>query len=629
MIFNRPFNPRFFLNYMKDKSHAECWQYFADDRNHVVKEKQSHGTVIGIALRPQFFARKAATGVDLIIYDDGDTHMSFYKDEVWYKEYEVADSTKEPYHPAYKYICPVMFNTPHNPVWLTQQEGLSVSCGQASYINKIVVTKFKNSAMEYVFDTSHAAIGDNSVFAITEGYRYTLSFDADSNPNPTLKINDQITTRASDLIDCFKILTQQFFHTKGYSFNKNYMVVHRLLDKDLDNWLFYKYRKSDNKDVVALLSEQYAALTDEKSFYQLPFNEVQLLSLYHNLRYKKINNFENALPWREAILERLLNSDTKSAVDACFYGHQFPSSIKKLMIKTGVLGVSRRACTAISNAVQTIGIDKTRLFIAEVGDQSQPDYYILRNEHLIEAFAVGLNVNVIKDMQKDALYYKNNRNPFSGLINQDIERLLLHKGRYVYDVMVMFDYLRANVEDFVIPSKNLTKAHDNMSKLYTAYKQTESSFEITAMQTVDTSAQTPIFEYNEYIIRSPMTAYELLTIGNDMRHCIGSYMKEFYYRQLEIVVMTDRSGRYLVCMELRGSNVVQAKLKYDDLACDNEKYLMVIEAYMAERHLIPMTRDLGGNNPEYNFIANQNDTKDKERVAIVQDIKNGQQNGIT
>lgn len=488
---------------------------------------------------------------------------------------------------------------------------------QASYIHKIVVTKFKNRAVDYVFDTSRAAVDERGVFTITEGRRYALSFGADSNPNPTLKINDQITTLASDLIACFKILTQQFLYTKGYSLNKNYMVVHRLLDKHLNNWLFYKYAPFDTKDPVALLSNQYAQLSDERIFYQLPFNEIQLLSIYDSLKYKRINGYyDDSLPWRNNILERLLDSDTKSAVSACFYGYQFPSSIKKLMIKTGVLGCSYRACAAILNAIKTIGIDKTRLFIAQVDDQTQPDYYILRKAYLIEAFALGLNVNVIKDMQR------------VGIENQNIESPLLIKARYIYDIMTMYDYLKSRVEDYVVPSRHLTDAHHRMSMLYTAYKQTESSVEITAMKTVDTSAQLPIFEYDDYIVRSPMTTYELLTIGNKMCHCVGSYMKGFYYRQLEIVVMTDRLGRYLVCMELRGKNVVQAKLKYDDLASNNKEYLRVIKAYMAERNLVAMTRDLGDNNPEYSFIANQYETKDKERVAIVQNIRNDQHNKL-
>lgn len=121
MRFNEPFNAKFFLNYMKNKSHEEYRQCLINDGDRVAKEKQPHGTVIGIALSPQFFAFQTATGVDLIEHDGSETHASSYTDEVWYQEHEIIESRQELYHSAYKHICPVMYNAPNHPIWLNKQ----------------------------------------------------------------------------------------------------------------------------------------------------------------------------------------------------------------------------------------------------------------------------------------------------------------------------------------------------------------------------------------------------------------------------------------------------------------------------------------------------------------------------
>lgn len=574
-------------------------------KGRAVKKKTADGTVITIDLKPKYFAFTPKDGgVDLIKNTDKELTVLSYTQQDWDDELCVVESTQDLYHPAYKFLCPVMHNAPRNPVWLNSEHGQL----SRRYINKIQVVKFKDGSFDYHFNTITAKIDRHNKFTLSQTRNFSLAFPPAPNPNPILKVNGEVATHATDLLDLIKVLTDQFLYTQGYSLNKDYMVVHRLLNDHLSSWLsdtrLRFHEKTLKSDMAAILTK----LRNSPLFYDLPFNEIQLLNLFNPNKFAWRDHTHASVKMRDAIHAKLRVSDTKSAVDACFYGCRYPESIKKLMLKSGLLTFSEGTYKAIAEAVDSMGVDRTRIFITDVNDQSQPDYYILRYPHLIDAFAKGINVSFIKDIQK-----------MNG--KKGSKKTLTSKERYVRDTMGMYAYLSTKIESIDLPARNLKVVHDHLSVLYNIYRKAENGAEMTAIKTVDTSNQIIPFEHNGYLIRSPTTAYELLSIGEAMRHCVGSYMSGYYYRRFEIAVLVNDAGEYLACIEIRRNNVVQAKLRINQPAWTNEEYLATINAFMDRDGLKSATQDLGVDQPDYEWESTARTYDDPERLAIVKSIK--------
>lgn len=574
-------------------------------KRYATKEKTAQGEVVTISLNPSYFAFTTKVGsVELIKNDGYQEDITSYSGEEWERELCVIETTKETYHPAYKNMCPVMHNAPRNPIWLLNDYDVK----SARYIDKILVTKLKDGSVDYYFDTALATINSREDFCIDRDRSFNLIFPPAPNNTPILKVDGEVSGSAVDLIDLLRVLTNQFLYTKGYSIHRDYMIIHRMLDAHFSLWMSNDGHRYDEKSLVKDMVVRLKQLRKSASFYDLPFTEIELLNLFNKARYPWRDSNKKAYELRGKVHRYLISSDTKSAVNACFYDQTYPDSIRKLLLKTGLLRFDKSTYLAITNAVDNIGVDKTRIFISDVNDLSQPDYYVLNRPHLIEAFAQGLNVNVIKSIQK-----------LNG--KRGAKKDLTAKQRYIADLMGMYKYLSKHNQELVMPSRNLKDAHNALSVLYTLYRRAENGAEMTAFKTVDTSAQIKPFESNGYLIRSPTTAYELLSVGEYMRHCVGSYLSGFYYRNFEIALLTNEAGEYLCCIEIRGKSVVQAKLRMNVCAYSSLEYLEVINAFMKRDGLVSATQDLGSDFAEVDWYTQNRSKNDEERIAIVNAIK--------
>lgn len=569
----------------------------------VVKNKQPYGTEILLNFDPKFFQAYNNNVIQLWNISDGKARVNNYDPNIWYAPFCMVESTKKRYHPSYKNLCPVLHNADNNPIILKEIEGLP----QASYINHINTKRYKNNDVSILIHTTLAVLEDG-VLELIPNDSYELFLPEEGQP--TFEVNGRLSHRVDHLIDMFDLLCSQFLYSKGYSLHKDYMVIHRLLDQHLPHWFANRYLSTATNTIPATLRAQLDKLRASPLLYDLPYTEIQLMNLYNDARYDglAVDRKAQSDSLIGNILKHLENGDTKSATAGVFHGNNYPSSIKKVLLKTDPLQFNTNCYHAIAACVKNIGVDKTRIFITKVGSDNLPDYDILNSEALLTAFSLGWNVG-------------NNKQPEGGVKNKLQYKNLRTKRRLVQDSFNMYSRLKTQEVALELPSNNIKEIHDYLSPIFTLYRRAESSAEMTAMKTVDTSSQLKRLQTQDYIVRSPVTAYELMEVGTQMRHCVASYAGRFFYRQIEIALLTDREGEYLVCLEIYDGKVVQAKMKFNKPVCQNDEYLDIVMDFIAFNDLEAATSDIESNYGEYHYYYDYNTPQDQQRVDIVAEFR--------
>lgn len=620
-IYHFDYNPNTVATFAEQSKRFQ--QSLADLDSEAVKTKQPFGKVITLDIAPKYFLAPATSGFSLYALFDliaSNDQSTFISEEDWYKEHHTIAKTKKKYHPAYKNICPVLRNAPKNPIWLVGDSNHAT----ATYITKIVATRYKDESCSYYFETQRATVEDN-VLSVVSGANYTLSFSAlpphhsfwSYRMSPRsgwsnvcaarqaeMKVNGEPNTNAAPLIDLIDLLTNQFLYKDGYSLHKAYKVFHRYLDQDLAYWFKGCNLNYQAKPINEKLHEWYDQLRDNPEFYDLPFDEIQLLNLYNNLKDSWVGLDQLAEGYRSEVLKYLQAGDTKSAVDACFFGYVYPQSIRKILIKIGLLAYPKHVYGAIHNCIEKVGVDKTLMFITDINNAGEPDLGLISNVVLIEAVAAGFNINIIKTLQKKGA-------------SQKILDQMTEKFKYIADTMYMYERLMANNIPLVFKSKNIDRVHFYLVNIYTLYGNISSDAEMSAVESVDTSEQTETYKAGEYTIRSPYTASELIKVGTDMSHCVAIYVQRFFYRQTEILLLVDKKDRYIACIEVLDSYVIQAKLSYDRPLHANTEYLDIVLAYIAQRNLKTASIDFGPDQTFYKIPHEYYPSKDSERKRVV------------
>lgn len=577
----------------------------------VVKKKHAFGKTLTLSMTPAYFLANKMDG--LLRFDASlpESEPTYFTEDEWFKEHKTIAKTKERYHPAYKSLCPVLRNAPKNPVVLHLEAGESEA--GCVYISKIMITQFKDDCVQYDFETQNVRANiEKGVIGVSAGKCYSLSFEPlaahhsyhyypDTKREGLLCIDGTITTRAEDFIELLELLSGQFLYKKGYSLHKSYVALHRFIDADLGYWLAGRTLSDKGQTIAKTVRGWHEELKANPAFYDLPFNEIQLLGLYNNLKYGWKKEPELAQNLRESILAPLLVGDTRTAVNACFFGYVFPPSIKKLLLKTGLLTFPKYVYAAIHHCVEKAGVDKTLLFISDVNKAGEPDLSIIDNCVLLGALAEGFNIDIIKKLQKSG----------------DVKSLLHEKFKLIEDTMTMYERLQQANVPLVFASKNINRAHDYLANLYTFHANVNSKAEMSAIEAMDTSQQSVRYEAGEYVIRSPYTASELVKVGIAMCHCVAVYIQRFYYRQIDILLLTNTNGSYLGCIEVFDGHVMQAKLKHNKPLYRNTEYLAVVKNYIKENHLLTTTTDLGEDCPLHPLKTKVLPYKDKERVVAV------------
>lgn len=570
-----------------------------DRTSTVTKTRKPYGIEIELRFNPKYFLLPYDEVVELWDVSGEGAHVTKYKTDAWFYPFCTIASTKYKYHPAYKNLCPVLHNAHHNPITLKDSDGLL----KASYIKRITTQRYKNGDVSVKIYTT-VAVKEGTTLTLTAHDNYRLILPVKGQK--LLEVNGCLTTKAVDFANCFEALTTQFLYKKGYSLHKDYKVIHRLIDDHLLQWFADKRLYTNDQSLSELIVERMNSVQSNPLLYDLPFTEVQLLNLYNKQRFAFAHREEVAADFIETITDYLKDGDTVSATAACYYGNNYPASIKKLMLKSDPLEFSKQSYDAISACIDRVGVDKTRMFITDVHNDGSPDYFILKRHLLLKALSFGWNISIIKDLQKLP-------------VSKHSRRQLASKIRLIADSVHMQQSLLEQGITLNIPSKNLKEVHDYLSPIYTVYRKAESSAEVSALESVDTSEQLLAFTTNDYVVRSPFTASELMDVGSQMRHCVAAYADRFYYRQIEIAVLTDTDGEYLVCLEIYGNSVVQAKMKFNKPVSQNKEYLAVVMDFITLNNLKAATADIDGRYHSYKYDYSA--PRDQSRVDIVTAIR--------
>lgn len=589
-----------------NEHHKIARQRKIDSKDAVRIDKTAAAKVIALNLNPKHF-----------LWVDGDTyrHLVFeraessievvnYSKEQWYREYETILATGEIFHPAYKNLCNVLFNAKENPITL------NAKTASTRYIENIVVSKMSKTDMTFDFGVANCCV-KNGVFEHTADAHFTII--TSEIEYPTLKKNGVLTTSAEDLIELVELLENQFYYKKGYSQQKDYMPVYRLLEPVINRWVVFRGMRKWEDKIGERLRFQLKSLREGPVFDDLPFSEIELLKLYNDFRFYGVGQETDAATIRDSISKSISIGDSKQAVNNCFYGFVYPKSIKKLLLKAGLFRFGEQTYIRIDEAIRLRGVDRTRDFITKGGRGDELDLQVLEDRYLLRAFCYGWSVAEYRRLQ--SIVKK----------TTEVKAALGKKQSLIRDTVNMYNYIKKQNPDFDLSSRNIKEIHDYLSPIHALYIRSERSAEMEAIKTVSTANQLKSLVVDGFVLRSPYTAYELISIGEKMRHCVASYAQSFYYRSIEIAVLTDIYDEYLVCLEIKDNYVVQAKMRFNAPVRDNLEYLEIVMQFMALNNLAVATFDIGDANEDGWFGASyKSQPRDESRIALVKQLESAE-----
>lgn len=110
-----------------------------------------------------------------------------------------------------------------------------------------------------------------------------------------------------------------------------------------------------------------------------------------------------------------------------------------------------------------------------------------------------------------------------------------------------------------------------------------------SQETIDTFN----FSDDDVVISLAQDSSELLSMGSEMNICVGSYVDRVKTKRCDILsVKSAIDNNYLVCIELRGKSIVQAKMAYNNRLVNDKDLLLKIQNYAAERSIGINTYDM-------------------------------------
>jgi hypothetical protein len=93
-------------------------------------------------------------------------------------------------------------------------------------------------------------------------------------------------------------------------------------------------------------------------------------------------------------------------------------------------------------------------------------------------------------------------------------------------------------------------------------------------------------------IVSAKTVRDLVEGGDKMGICVGSYFRDVIKRNKEIYFITQ-NGEPVTCLEVKQGNLVQAKMKYNRLVCNDDWTLKMVTWWASVNDIKINTTDMG------------------------------------
>lgn len=489
-------------------------------------------------------------------------------------------------------ICPVLHNSLDDPLPVNFIEGRKGRL--AEFVSYISVLKYKDTGnLVFTFATKKLCYLSTTGRAFfTNGDVYSLKICHDRNGSLTK--NNLLCMTTKQLHQAFSVINTIIFQ-ENISKHKEYSAIRRLYVKS-----FYGGELPRESHQDAYSSVYYYRVQRNANLKDLPWSVSKLTTLYDPIY---INNSEyddcpeldlnsiNArfLQGKRASMNRYLRlGDTKKAVDACFYGYVYPKSIRKVLLKTRPMEFGRYLYEYLYECLQVKPVDLVRRLITE-DDGVTPNKDILWNPVFLHALMIGINPQYLTKQNK----------------------------RLIKDTMIMHTAL-ADAEWEFDTISNLRRYHDYLVPLHNMLVVNTDDVMTSAYLDVDTSRQMAGMIEDGYVIRSPYNANELIDVGTKMHHCVSGYRESFFYQEFEVVLMTDMQGEYVVCLEVVGKDIVQAKLIFNNPISDNPLLMNIVKKWASLNSLRCVSRDFG--NTKLRPISS-NKPRNKARVEYVNRLR--------
>lgn len=510
------------------------------------------------------------------------------------------------YNPAHESsLCPVMYNSKHNMIRMDSDIYSKIK--NAGYIDYVSIMQFKDGTNYINVNYIQVGYSDKSkklFFARDD--RFSLKLRGDNGTTSLVK-NGRLCMSHKSICEFFGIIAGSSLFTADRALHKEYGII-----QDLFCELFFPDYNGNYEQYLDLNQKEFhirnpKALTRlyrvkrNKQLNELPWNEYELSQLYANPNTATIGDYtvltedvkKEIKNTRANINRYLRKGDTKKATNACFYGFTYPKAFRRLMLKTKPMQFDKQTYDYLDQIVKSQGVNKAVSFFSKDGE---PDTYTLQQTHVLKAICLGFKPNKIIRHLKS----KQTRSEAS---------------RTIADALKMRDDLIDMRVDIELDERDIFKYHDLISKVHNTVMQSKKSAESELYKTVDTSNQMPRFTQDEYTVTSPDNAFELITVGNKMNHCVGSYMKEFFYRRLEICLV-KKDDEYLACLEIRDNNLVQAKLSNNRSVTDDKKVLSVVQAWAKKNDIEIATVECGAKQNKSVHLAEQCE----ERINMIKNL---------
>lgn len=489
-------------------------------------------------------------------------------------------------------LCNVHFNAEDNPVNTEFINRMRVFTA-IQYISILEYKKTKNAVFTFLESQVCYVKSKGRVFN-RKPVAYQLTVRNDGKTTLTKNGKAMLSNVA---IEGFFAIFNRMVARKYLAKHRGYAVLKRLFIKYfLQNKLpLDGMEGNEGFDRIGyrMLTKVYRVKQNPK-LGDLPWDIYDIANIYdHTLAIPPYANSVEAKAGERSVtnvkvsLNRYLRrGDTKKAVRECFYGYEYPKSINKVLFQTKPLEFPYSSYRNIRQLIDRLGVNIARNMITN--DDGTPDYAVINNLCIIDMLDIGFSVREIKKTNyyecSDTLRIRET------LLGCNITLEFMPKIKEYHDYLVDLwtaERRAARERSYIEHNEAMMRRKETRGVVEAAYRE------------VDTSDESLAFTVNGFTFRTPASTHELREVGASLSICVSYewYLRSFYLSNINIVLITkpatNGSEKYIACLELRGNNLVQAKLNSNRFVASDKEVFKATKEWVAANDITLACEDMG------------------------------------
>lgn len=548
-----------------------------------------------ISMNPRYFYFRDCDTRKYRVFVRGDKESNYAIDF----DYKMSNGTQKSNNPPVLGVdlCPIKYNSKHNMMQIEYNRVKKLPC--ASFVDYVSIMEFNDG--DVYINVNYTQVGYNEkkeTFFTVEDTRYSLKLRGEGK-NTALVRNGRLCTSSTSINNFFYILLNGWTGIDQYdNDHDDYKIIQKLLVKHIlgedSNALALSYYEHKNPSFFTALYR----IERNPKLKELPWKVEDLTHIYHSslLRWASKDIKKEVQLARNSINYHLRKGNTKSATNACFYGYKFPKAIRKALLKAKPLQFEKRKYELIHSICNKLGVNNTLDIITN--SKNEINVPLIENcgflELINEGFKYKKRLKLIKDESSSGRW---------NALNE------------ITDIMRMKKELIEDGYEADFDTKDIREYHDRLASTHRTMTRLKKSSESLAFKKIDTSDQVPSLVVDELTVRSPKNAYELLDVGNQMNHCVASYMSSFYYKKLDIALVV-KDNKYVGCLEVVDNHVVQAKLSHNRPVKEDPAIFNAVSQWAKTHGITLSCSDCGTDSVSVNYRIHSS----QERVQALQEL---------